>query len=228
MCDPSQINQEIVKENDLLKQRIHELEQAESERKMMEELLRENEKRLHEAQKMAHIGVWRWIAETDIVTWTEELYRIAGLDPMMPAPTYAEHPNIYAPESWDRLKVAVKKAQEAGVPYQLELKLIRPDGAIRNVNAFGGATYDSHWRITGLHGTLQDITERKLMEEALRESEEKFRTIFENSSSAMAIVERDTTISRSTENTSSWVFLRRWISLERVGRPRFLRETLKD
>jgi PAS domain S-box-containing protein len=195
MCDPSQINQEIVKENDLLKQRIHELEQAESERKMMEELLRENEKRLHEAQKMAHIGVWRWIAETDIVTWTEELYRIAGLDPMMPAPTYAEHPNIYAPESWDRLKVAVKKAQEAGVPYQLELKLIRPDGAIRNVNAFGGATYDSHWRITGLHGTLQDITERKLMEEALRESEEKFRTIFENSSSAMAIVERDTTIS---------------------------------
>ncbi|MFZ4441252.1 MAG: PAS domain S-box protein [Syntrophales bacterium] len=138
-----------------------------TERKRAEEALRESQEQLRDTHRLAHIGIWNWIADTDTVIWTEELYRIAGLDPMIPAPTYAEHPNIYSPESWDRLKAAVEKATETGEHYQLELELIRPDGATRCVNAFGGATYDNHGRITGLHGTVQDITDRKLMEDAL-------------------------------------------------------------
>ena len=147
---------------------IHGVSRDITERKQAEEALRKSQEQLRDAHRLAHIGVWNWIAETDTVTWTEELYRIAGLDPMLPAPTYAEHPNIYAPESWDLLKVAVEKALETGEPYQLELELIRPDGTTRWVNAFGGATYDNHGRVTGLHGTVQDITERKQAEEALR------------------------------------------------------------
>jgi PAS domain S-box-containing protein len=102
-----------------------------TERKRVEAMLRESQEQLRDVHRLAHIGIWDWIICTDTVTWTEELYRIAGLDPMIPAPTYAEHSSIYAPESWDRLKAAVEKALETGAPYQLELELIRPDGTTR-------------------------------------------------------------------------------------------------
>ena len=159
-----------------------------TERKQAEDSLRKSQEQLRDAHRLAHIGVWNWKADTDTVTWTEELYRIAGLDPMIPAPTYAEHYNIYIPESWDRLKVAVERALETGAPYQLELELIRPDGATRWVNAFGGATYDNHGRVTGLHGTVQDITERKRAEELLRRTEENFRHSLDDSPLGVRIV----------------------------------------
>jgi PAS domain S-box-containing protein/putative nucleotidyltransferase with HDIG domain len=141
-----------------------------TQRKRAEKELRESQERLREAHRLAHIGVWDWTASTDTVIWTDELYRIAGRDPKLPAPTYAEHPNLYAPESWGRLQTAVEKALETGKPYQLELELIRPDGATRWVNAFGGAAHNDHGRVEGLHGTVQDITERKRVETDLREA----------------------------------------------------------
>ena len=102
------------------------------------EALHESRERLREAHRLAHIGVWEWDAATDTVTWTEELYRIAGRDPTLPAPTYAEHASLYTAESWGRLQAAVERALETGEPYRLELELVRPDGATRWVNAFGG------------------------------------------------------------------------------------------
>ena len=148
-----------------------------TERKRAEEALRKSQERLREAHRLAHIGVWNWVAETDTVLWTEELYRIAGLDPMLPAPTYAEHSNIYAPESWGLLKEAVERAVKTGETYQLELKLIRPDGTTRWVNAFGGPTNDNHGRIDGLQGTVQDITDRKQAEEELRTYHSQLRAL---------------------------------------------------
>jgi len=144
-----------------------------------EKELRISQEQLRDAHRLAHIGIWNWNADTDTVIWTEELYRIAGLDSMAPAPTYTEQANLYAPESWNRLQKAVEKALETGEPYQLELELIRTDGITRIVNAFGGAMCDKQGRTRGLYGTVQDITERKRAEEVLREQKERFRLITE-------------------------------------------------
>ena len=171
-----------------------------TERKQAEELLKESTERLHEAQKLAHIGVWDWKSDTDTVTWTDELYRIAGLDPMLPAPTYKEHSNLYTPESWELLKTGVEKAMETGESYQFELELIRPNGDTRYLNAFGGAKYDSKGQIIGLFGTVQDITERRRAEEALYLEKENFRNSLDDSPLGVRIVtiEGDTIYANKT------------------------------
>jgi PAS domain S-box-containing protein len=162
--------QEIEANNQELMAAEEELRQQNEELTASEAALRKSQKQLNNANQLAHIGSWYWTAETDTVTWTEELYLIAGIDPSLPAPTYAEHSKIYAPESLDRLKTAVEKAMSAGEEYQLELELIRPDGGTRWVNAFGGTTKDKQGKIIGLYGTMQNITERKLAEGKLIEN----------------------------------------------------------
>ena len=139
-----------------------------TERKVAELELVFAQDSLKEAHHLAHIGTWDWVMETDTVTWSDELYNIAGMDPSQPAPTYAEHPHVYTPASWDLLRFAVTRALTAGEPYNLELELVRPDGSLRWVNAFGGVKRDGEGKVIGLHGTVQDITERKRAEEALQ------------------------------------------------------------
>ncbi len=139
--------------------------------KQAEEGLESAQQKLKEVHHLAHIGTWDWVVDTDTVTWSDELYEIAGWDPAKPAPTYAQHPCCYTPSSWERLDTAVKKALTTGEPYNLELELVRPDGSTRWTNAFGGRMTDASGKCIGLHGTMQDITERKRAEEKLKESE---------------------------------------------------------
>ena len=146
-----------------------------TERKRTELELISTQDRLKEAHRLAHIGIWDWVIETDTVTWSDELCSIAGWDPLLPAPTYAELPRVYTPASWVSLSGAVTRALTTGEPYNLELEMIRPDGNIRWTNAFGGVNRDREGKIIGLHGTVQDITQRKLEEEALRINENRLQ-----------------------------------------------------
>ncbi len=106
------------------------------------------------------------------------MYRIAGRDLSSPAPDYfTEHPRLYTPESMKQLDAAVKAALQSGLPYELDLELVRPDGDTRWVLARGEAWRDDSGTIIGLRGTILDFTERKRTEEALRRSERQLRLI---------------------------------------------------
>jgi signal transduction histidine kinase len=107
------------------------------------------------------------------VTWTDELYRIVGRDPRQPATSFKEHPGLYTPESWERLQRAVTEALQTGSAYELDLEVNVPNSNNRWAIARGEPVRDAHGQITGLHGTLQDITERKQVEQTLRDSEER-------------------------------------------------------
>jgi PAS domain S-box-containing protein len=146
-----------------------------TERKLAEQALLQREADLKEAQRLAQVGSWRWDPKTDTVTWSEELYRIAGIDPSMPAVSYKDHPKLYTTESWERLRVAVEEALRTGTPYELDLEMIRIDGARRWLVARGEAHRDASGDVVQLRGTVHDITERKRTDEALRKSEERFR-----------------------------------------------------
>ena len=138
-----------------------------TERKQAEAALREREAELTEAQRLAQVGSWQWDPATDTVIWSEELYRIAGRDPNSPAVSFKDHPRIYSPESWERLRQAVDEALRSGTAYELELEMIRSDGTTRWVRARGEAQRNTAGAIVRLRGTVQDITERKQAEEAL-------------------------------------------------------------
>jgi PAS domain S-box-containing protein len=162
-----------------------------TERKRVEVELVSAQYSLKDAHRLAHIGIWDWVMENDTVTWSEELFNIAGRNPSLQAPTYAEHPRIYTPASWDRLSGAVTRALTTGEPYNLELELVRPDGSMRWVNAFGGVKRDGDGKVIGLHGTVQDITEHKRAEEALAQSEYRYRTLTESAQDVIFILNHD-------------------------------------
>jgi PAS domain S-box-containing protein len=132
-----------------------------------QESLQRKEMELREAQRLAGVGSWQWEPDTDTVAWSEELYRIAGRDPSLPAVSYQEHSQLYTRESWDRLRGAVEAALRSGAPYELVLEMIRADGVHRWITARGEVQRDSTGHIAGLRGTVQDITERKLADDAL-------------------------------------------------------------
>jgi len=151
-----------------------------TERKQAENSLKESESELREAQRIGRFGSWIWHPATDEVTWSEECYAIMGLNPNLPAPNFSqEHTRFYTHESYTELTKAVQKTLETGTPYILELEAIYPNGGKHWITARGEAVRDSNGRITTFRGTIQDINEKRIAEQALRKSEERFRTYIE-------------------------------------------------
>ncbi|MDD1729675.1 MAG: PAS domain S-box protein, partial [Methanospirillum sp.] len=148
-----------------------------TERKQIERELLSAQADLKEVHHLAHIGTWDWIFQTDTTTWSEELYDISGIDPSVPAPPYAEQHRFYTPRSWLQLKTAISLAFSSGESYNLELEFIRTDGITIWTHIYGAVKRDPNGEIIGLHGTVQDINERKKMEEALLESNKKLRLL---------------------------------------------------
>jgi PAS domain S-box-containing protein len=146
-----------------------------TDRKIAEEELHRKDIELAIAQRLAGVGSWQWYPERDKVIWSDELYRIAGRDPSLPTPNFEEHSELYTSESWELLRGAVEKALRSGTPYELVLEMIRTDGSSRWLIGRGETECDSTGRTVCLRGTVQDITDRRRSQKALRESEERLR-----------------------------------------------------
>ncbi|URI11629.1 response regulator [Aquincola tertiaricarbonis] len=100
--------------------------------------------------------------EADIVIWSAELYHIFGLDPSRLPPTFAEHEQLYLPESWTRLQAAVQQLLQTGRPYRLDLEYRRADGSTGWLEARGAGERGEGGDITRLFGTARDITTERL------------------------------------------------------------------
>ncbi|MEW6245990.1 MAG: response regulator [Nitrospirota bacterium] len=145
------------------------------ERKQAEAALRISEARLAEAQRMAHIGNWEWDLLANRVWWSDETYRIFGLDPAGLEMNYDAFLTYIHPEDRGRVRMVVETARHDRKPYQHEYRIVRPDGTERMVHGQGELRLDDTGRPVRLVGTVQDITERKQAEKALQESEAQLR-----------------------------------------------------
>jgi len=139
-----------------------------TESRRVAEAMRRNQSMMARTESIAHIGSWEWEVATDTVTWSDELFRIVGMDSADGAPTFAQHHRIYHPDDMAELKRVVGIALNEGTPYEMELRAIRPDGETRVCLARGFAERTAEGSTTRLFGSLQDITESKRAEESLR------------------------------------------------------------
>ncbi len=145
------------------------------ERKRVEEALRESEANLKTAQRVAHVGSWEFDVSTQKITWSEELFRIFGLDLTKPEPTYAEHIQLIHPDDQALWQQTIGKAIAEGISYVFDFQIVRPDGQVRHLEGRGEAIVNNAGQVTKLLGTARDITERKQAEQALRQSEARER-----------------------------------------------------
>ena len=150
-----------------------------TERKQAEYALRNSEESLKQAQRIAHLGIWRLDLATSEVVWSEELYRMYGLDPTTPPPPYTEHQKLFTPESWESLIAALSHTRETGSPYELELETVRKDGGRGWMWVRGERVNDESGVAVALQGVAQDITERKLAEQRMRQFEAAIDTTHE-------------------------------------------------
>jgi len=142
--------------------------------------LQESKARLEEAQHVAHVGHWEWDLETDVVVWSDETYRIFGLSPQERPMNLATVRAMVHPEDREPLYRGVDEDLLAGVRPDAEFRIVRPNGEVRTVHSVtpkrwssmpGDAKRDASGRPYKLFGTVQDITDRKRAEEALKQSQ---------------------------------------------------------
>jgi PAS domain S-box-containing protein len=156
-----------------------------TERLRAREALQRSESDLKEAQRVGRFGSWDWDTTTDTIIWSEEYYSISGLDPTQPPPGYEEYLKLYTPESAARLDAAVKESMQTGEGYQLDLEQAHLDGTNHWITVIGEVKRDDKGQIVGLRGTAQDITVRKNAEGALKESEQRYRSVAKSATDAI-------------------------------------------
>jgi PAS domain S-box-containing protein len=153
---------------------------AEREKTKLIASLQKSEARFAETQRVAHAGCWELDIASGEIYWSEEIFRICGREPAQGAPTYQEYLQIAHPEDRQVVRKATELAISSGVPYELDWRILRPDGSVRHTAVKGQPVFSENGQIVKLFGTVLDITDRKAAEIALRQSEELYRTITKN------------------------------------------------
>jgi PAS domain S-box-containing protein len=124
---------------------------------------------LAEAQKLAHIGSWEWDVRDNKVTWSDELYRLWGLEPGGEEMTYEWYLESIYPEDRELVKSMVERAFTEGTPFSFEHRVSQPDERPRWIHSRGRVVRDESGEPLRMLGTAQDITDRKRIDE-LRDS----------------------------------------------------------
>ena len=159
------------------------------ERKRTEDDLKRSEERLAAAQKMAHVGSWEWDVVNNNVIWSDEEYRLFGLEPGQREASYDLYLSFVHPDArrdaikWFNAVRAMKRSS------RMDIRIVRVDGAERILNSWADVVLDERGEVVRVIGTSQDVTEREKAERALGESEERFQLV--SRATADAIWDRD-------------------------------------
>jgi PAS domain S-box-containing protein len=198
-----------------------------AERKRTEEQLQQSQVQLAEAQRLAHLGSWSWEMTTNTITWSDELYRIFGLTPFEFDATYEAYLACIHPEDREAVHATIQRAVRDHEAFDFHHRIVRADGTIRMLHCLGKVVVDQEGRPVRMVGSAQDVTDLKGVEEALRESEERYRTVAETAAEGIITIDQQGTIvfvNRATEQIFGYS------AEEMLGRPltMLMPESMRD
>src|SRR5580698_3432393 len=133
--------------------------------------LQDSQARLAEAQRITHVGYWVWDFASNSLTWSDETYRIFGMQPQERSIDVPTFQSMIHPEDREFLLRATDEAQRGEARPGSEFRIVRPSGEIRTLLSQGDMKRDASGKLHERFGTVQDITERKRAEEALRRTQ---------------------------------------------------------
>ncbi len=136
-----------------------------TERKRTEEALRESEEHLRDAQRLALLGSWEQDVETWHLTWSDQVFRIFELDPEEVEVSVESFVERVHPLDRKSVRAAFDDSVASGQPYDIEHRLLMPDGRVKYVHEHSEVVYDDQGRALQARGTVQDVTDRKRSEE---------------------------------------------------------------
>jgi len=152
-------------------QDITDRKHAEDERQSLASALQQSNARLEEAQLVAHIGHYEWNLIDSRVDWSKELYRIYGLPPQEGPIDLAQVFEMIHPDDRESVAREAEETIRSGIHIKTEHRIVRADGEVRYLVSLGTVKRDASGRAYEMFGTGQDITERKLAEQALRRTQ---------------------------------------------------------
>ena len=147
-----------------------------SAQKRMEHKLRENETRLAKAQQMARLGSWEWEIATGESQWSDEMCRIFGVDQDNPA-AFGLFMSSVHPDDRELVEKSLIAALAREVNYNVDVRLLPAGGETRFIHAEAEVEFDGEGKALRMFGTVQDITERKVIEQEIRASREQLRNL---------------------------------------------------
>jgi PAS domain S-box-containing protein len=139
--------------------------------------LKESQRRLEEAQRIAHVGHWDRDLETRRIMWSDEIYRILGLPLEERDSPRTEWLEVVHPEDSPRLSLLIQEAERGIRRLDTEFRIVRPNGDVRFLHSQGDVIRDERDRPVHMFGTAQDITEHKRAEEQLKATNEQLRSL---------------------------------------------------
>jgi PAS domain S-box-containing protein len=150
--------------------------------------LRESQARLADAQRVGRVGNWSLDIATGAVRWSTELFRIFGREPSDTPLTAADFYAALHPDDRDRVRQVADAHRAAGRAYELEYRVVCPDGTVRVVREHAAVRRGDDGVVRDVVGTAQDVTERAVAEAAVRASEARFRALVEHTTELFTIV----------------------------------------
>jgi len=148
-----------------------------TERKQAEEKLQQSESQLAEAQRLAHVGSWNWDLRSKVMTWSDELYRIFGVQPGEFDMSRDSMLFIH-PDDRDLVMSTYERAVQIREPYSIHYRLLKRDGDERIMHSLGQVVTGDNGDVIRVFGTSQDVTELKHAEERLKSTGEQLRALF--------------------------------------------------
>ena len=131
------------------------------ERRRGEERLRAQQRLMEQAQRLARVGSWSWEVAANRVAWSDELYRIYGVDPARHTATFEAYLERVHPDDRARVRDTIERALREGGTFEFEERIRRPDGDERALYSRGMVETDAEGRAVRMQGICQDVTERK-------------------------------------------------------------------